>query len=434
MEKLGYKMTASSLMASNAVIVNEGSGVLVNAMTQDYSYVLTAKHVLAKSDSENIVTNQYGRSLRVYGVLVGQEEHCDCAVIKIEHVPAVAQQSFPAIALPNSASLKFVGFPGTERQSSTPLKIYDGHVTDVRGELISFTIEGSPAKTAIDGMSGGGMYYIVNEYPFLVGVEFGMDSIRQDLQYGRIQCESLISFEEIINLNSAAPMVPAYLECFSRLKEYIFDFNVVDKNRVLNLKSALNTFADELIEQGMPPPFELMSKYKADLLVGPYQVDDVKNKDLWVAYFEFLIICAILDNVSIANGSYIESLERRRRILYTPDGSNWVGKLDLILKVARKLLDKNGIVIVTSPENGAELLPDDFEVDRVIRNIARIANSGPLAPIDQVEQEMYKSFVLTHLEGLRKKCVINKERVYAEVEAGLEQLQTFKESFNEFIK
>lgn len=69
-------MTASNLMTSNAVIVNEGSGVLVNAMTQDYSYVLTAKHVLAESDSENIVTNQYGNSLRVYGVLVGQEEHC----------------------------------------------------------------------------------------------------------------------------------------------------------------------------------------------------------------------------------------------------------------------------------------------------------------------------------------------------------------------
>ena len=119
------------------------------------------------------------------------------------------------------------------------------------------------------------MYYIVNEYPFLVGVEFGMDSIRQDLQYGRIQCQSLISFEKIINLNSAAPMVPAYLECFSRLKEYIFNFNVIDKNRVLNLKSALNIFADELIDQGMPPPFELMSKYKTDLLVGPCQVDVV---------------------------------------------------------------------------------------------------------------------------------------------------------------
>ncbi len=207
-------MTASNLMASNAVIVNEGSGVLVNAMTQDYSYVLTAKHVLAKSGSQNIVTNQYGNSLRVLDVLVGQEEHCDCAVIKIEYVPTVAQQSFPAIALPNSALLKFVGFPGTERLSATPLKIYDGHVTDVREGLISFTIEGSPSKTAIDGMSGGGMYYIVNEHPLLVGVEFGMDSIRQDLQYGRIQCKSLIVFEEIINLNSAAPMVPLIWSVF----------------------------------------------------------------------------------------------------------------------------------------------------------------------------------------------------------------------------
>ena len=130
-----------------------------------------------------------------------------------------------------------------------------------------------------------------------------------------------------------------------------------------------------------------MTKYKDDLIIGPFQPADIKDKRLWIAYFEFLIICAILDNVSATDYRYIKELERRRRILYTNDGSNWVGKLDIIL-----------------------------------------------APIDQVERAMYKSFVLTHLEGLRKQCVVRNERLFANTEPGVAQLRAFKEYFNAFIK
>jgi tRNA A37 N6-isopentenylltransferase MiaA len=44
--------TASEVMQSYCVMVNGGSGVLVNAMTQDYSYVLTAAHVIRKKIDE----------------------------------------------------------------------------------------------------------------------------------------------------------------------------------------------------------------------------------------------------------------------------------------------------------------------------------------------------------------------------------------------
>ncbi|MBU9824911.1 ABC-three component system protein [Rahnella perminowiae] len=431
-------MTFSELMASYCVIVNGGSGVLVNAMSQDYSYVLTAHHVLKKNKAENVVTDHNSKQLKVLDILEHKDQDhlskYDCAVIQVEYVPTIAQQSFPACSLPDMATLKLAGFPGTERQSSSPMKIYDGHMTDVRGDLIVFNINGTPGKNAIDGMSGGGLYYVANDRPYLVGVEFGMDSVNQEQQYGRVQCQGLVRFAEIIENNKTAPMVPAYLECFSRLKENIFSFNVINKSTVINLREALHNFADSLVAQGMPPPYELMSKYKGDLLIGSCHANDIKDKGLWVAYFEFLIISALLDNVSITDDTYIQNLERRRRMLYTSDGSNWVGKLELILKAARKFLDEDGIVIVASPELGAELLPDGFEVDRVIRNIALAPGAGPLDPIDRVERAIYKSFVLTHLEGLRKQCVVLNERLFAETEAGLAQLHTFRKNFNAFIK
>jgi hypothetical protein len=437
-KKSGFKMTTSELMASYCVTVNEGSGVLVSAMSQEYSYVLTARHVVRESIADNVVTDHKGKELKVLGVLLHTDENhrkiYDCCVIQVEYVSSITQQAFPASLLPNRANLTLLGLPATERDSATPIKHYDGHMTSVVNELIVFTVDGIPGKDTISGMSGGGVYHVDGNRPYLVGVEFRMDGDDQDQQYGRVQCQGLNRFEEIIEVNSKASMVPAYLECFSRLRELIFGFNVVEQKNVVDLRAELLKFADGLVGQGMPAPYELMGNYKSDLLISSHRPGEVKDKELWVAYFEFLIICAIIDNVGTVDSAYVQGLERKRRVLYTSDGSNWVGKLELILKAARKLLDKNGTVIVVSPEQGADMLPDGFQVDRVVKNIALVPNAGPLAPIDQAESSIYKSFVLAHLEGLRKQCVVRKETDFAKAEAGVAQLHVFRKHFNAFIK
>lgn len=431
-------MTTSELMASHCVMVNGGSGVLVSAMSQEYSYVLTALHVVRDNVAENEVTDHHGKRLQVMEVLKHpNEEHqkkYDCSVIQVEYVPTITQHAFPASLLLNGANLTLVGFPATERGSATPIKHYDGHMTSVVNDFIVFTVDGIPGKDTIAGMSGGGVYHVDGSRPYLVGVEFGMDSKNQDQQFGRVQCHGLIRFEEIIQVNDKVSMVPAHLECFSRLREQIFGFNVVEQKSITELRSELLKFADSLVAQGMPAPYELMGKYKDDLLVCSLRPNEVRDKELWVAYFEFLIICALIDNVGVVNSAYIQALERKRRILYTSDGNNWIGKLELILKAARRMLDKDGTVIVVSPELGADMLPEDFRIDRVVRNIALIPNAGPLAQIDQAEGALYKSFVLAHLEGLRKECVVRKEEMFAMTEAGIEQLRVFKDSFNAFIK
>lgn len=431
-------MTISESMASHCVRVNSGSGVLISAMSQAYSYVLTARHVLKENTTDNLVVDHKGDELKVINVLTHSDEKhradYDCAVLVIEYLAGVKQQSYPASLLRNRADLTLVGFPSTERNSADPIKHYDGHMTSVVNDLIVFTVDGIPGKDTIAGMSGGGVYFVEENKPYLVGVEFRMDSERREQQFGRVQCQGLCRFEEIIKVNKKAPMVPAYLECFSRLRELIFGFNVVEQKSVTDLKAELLKFADALVDRGMPPPYELMEKYSAELLITPEKSVEVRDRDLWVGYFEFLIICALIDNVDVVDRSYIEGLERKRRILYTSDGNNWVGKLELILKAARKFLDTNGTVVVVSPEKGADLLPHDFYIDRIVSNIALVPNSGPLAPIDKAESSIYKSFVLRHLEGLRKQCVVSKEIQFAQTAPGIAQLRAFKENFNEFIK
>lgn len=430
-------MTVSEIMQSYCVRVNGGSGVLVNAMTQNYSYVLTAAHVLDGITAHEVLDYQENR-VEILEILRHSAPFDlatlsnDYVILKVSFQAHVAQKIFNAEELQHSAGLTLVGYPQGERASQTPIKFYDGHITNVNDDLIFFTIDGMPSKSEIEGMSGGGMYFYKDGQVFLTGVEFRMDASDESHQYSRVQCHSLKKFYEIIEINKSAPMIPAHLECFSRMREMIFVFNVIDQNNVYHLKSELEKFADSLIASGMPPPYKVMTQYDLQLLVDSNQPDELKTQELWVAYLEFLVICALMDNVGATNAEYIKSIDRKRRLLYTSDGGNWLSRLEQLLKTARKLLDKDGTLIVASPDAAAKLLPPNFLLDRVINNIAVVPNQGPFS-IDAAESSMYTSFKLTHLEGLRKSCVIDREFEYQGVPSGIAQLLLLKDKLNEVI-
>ncbi|WP_457907898.1 ABC-three component system protein [Rheinheimera faecalis] len=431
-----YNMNAFEIMQSYCVRVNSGSGVLVNAMTQDYSYVLTAAHVIKDAANYEVI-DYHGNHLQVLDVLRYPKPNdtetasYDCAVLKVVYQERVAQRTMLASGLSDRANLRLVGYPKTERESTDPIKHYHGPLTSVVDELVIFTIEGGPPKATITGMSGGGIYHVQDECPFLIGVEFQMDGTGLEQQFGRVQCYSLIRFKELIQECASAPMSPDYLECFSRIKSDIFAFNVSDENNVRHLKVALDSFTDLLISKGMPPPHEVMVQYSLQLLVDSRHTSELETRELWVAYLEFLVISALMDRSATADVDYIKSIERKRRLLYTSDGTNWISRLEELLKTARTLLDENGSLIVASPHAAALPLPPKIHLEKLIENIA-VVPSNPFS-IDAAERSLYKSFKLSHLEGLRTSCVVNSEFEYQSMSSGPDQLKLFRDKLYEFI-
>lgn len=432
-------MTVSEIMRSYSVRVNRGSGVLVNAMTQEYSYVLTAAHVLDGITAHKVFDYQ-GEYVEVLEVLRHSNPFVlktllnDYAVLKVSFQAHVAQKIFIAEELPHRTDLMLVGYPEVERTSQTPIKFYSGHITNVNDDLIFFTIDGIPSKSEIEGMSGGGTYFHKDGLVFLTGVEFRMDASDEDQQYGRVQCHSLQKFHEIIEINKSVPMIPAHLECFSRMRERIFNFNVIDPDNIRHLKTALERFTDSLITNGMPPPYKILEQYGSQLLVDPLKYDELNSLELWEAYLEFLVICALMDNSGKTDGVYIEGLQRKRRLMYTSSSNNWIRRLEDFLKAARRLLDRDGTLIIASPDAAASSLPSSFRLQKVINDIALVPNQGPFAPIDEVESLIYQSFRLTHLQGLRKTCVVDIEDDYLAGTSAREQLQLLREKLNEIIK
>lgn len=439
-------MTVSEIMQSYCVKVNGGSGVLVNAMTQDYSYVLTAAHVIPEKKDELVVHDYQDKPLTVLDVipqnLPSQEvikanpQLYDFAILKVDYQERVAQKCLPASDLSDRASLTLVGFPDTERQSSNPIKEYTGHKISVAQELIIISLDGIPGTTTIKGMSGGGVYHVQDETPLLIGVEFQMDGTGQDQQYGRVQCHSIARFEEIITAHSSAPMIPAYLECFSNMQDKIFSFNVDDRNNVSALKLELETAADYLISKGLLPPYKVMEQYHSDLLVDPENLNELKTCELWVAYLEFLVISVLIDESKVADDAYLKGLERKRRLVYSGDGKNWIRRLDSLFKTARRLLDKDGTLIIASPESTAKVTATPKQLDKVINDISVVPTQGPFTAIDSVdafESAMLASYTLTHLEGLQRECVVEIEGEYLNVAQGRSKSDLLREKLNEII-
>lgn len=432
-------MTVSEIMQSYCVKVNGGSGVLVNAMTRDYSYVLTAAHVILEKRDDIVVLDYQDTPLGVLSVHIPREwidsklERYDFAILKVDYQERVAQKCLTASDLIDRSPLTLVGFPETERGSSDPIKEYIGHKISVANELVIMSLDGGPGTTTIRGMSGGGVYNVQGEKALLIGVEFQMDGTGREQQYGRVQCHSLVRFEELITANSSAPMIPAYLECFSNMRDRIFSFNVIEPNNVSNLKLELENAADYLIENGLLPPYKVMEQYHSELLVDPTKLGELKTYELWVAYLEFLVISVLIDQSGSADDTYLKGLERKRRLIYTSDGTNWISRLEDLLKTARRLLDKDGTLIVASPEPAARVLPQTFRLEKVISNISVVPNKGPFPVIDSSESAIFTSFKLTHLEGLRNKCVVDIEDEYPNLQAGKSQSDLLREKLSEII-
>ncbi|SEQ93554.1 hypothetical protein SAMN04244573_02557 [Azotobacter beijerinckii] len=421
-------MAVDELIISYAVKVNAGSGVLISALSQEFSYVLTARHVIGDHP-------EVSRDGRAINVIEPPYHHpdVDCSIIKVEYQADIKQRTWMGV-LPAGSRISYVGYPRSNVGTGRPYKIYTGSPNDLAHQIIVCNLDNNPSQESIEGMSGGGVYYIDGHLPYLWGVESRMDDEDPEARYGRIRCFPISRFEEIIETHKLVQIAPFYMGCFSNFKDDIFYFNAANPVNVQKLRQKLIEQAEWLIDQGMPAPHDLMVRYLRELLIGDDEPDvTVMGRKLWVAYFEFVIVCSILDDVDIIDEAYLKTLDRKRRFMYSSSADNWIRKLSEIFKAAKDMLDANGAMLVNSPQENAIGVPDPEDLEEVIGDIASSPRFRELSRIDNAHGEIYKTYSIAHLKGLRNEHVLNKHREYGSSTVG-KQLSIFKGYYGSAIK
>jgi hypothetical protein len=422
-------MNRHDFMTANSVIVNNGSGVLVNSMTEDYTYVLTAKHAVLE---ENIVQKIDGTFINVLGVFEHTNDDVDCAILLVDYQPNIIQKTYNIGVLPDKASLVLVGYPSLRRKEDDKIKHQNGNFLEAINNKFILNADGVPGQDIILGMSGGGVYYIENDNAYLIGIEYAMDGADEAEFFGRLRCNSLVFFDEIIEKNRMPPMIPSFLECFSRIRDEVFNFNVADLTNIEKLRKFLIGIVDKVIEDGLSPYF-LMQRYNEKLLLSNKNINELKDKELWVAYCEFLIICLIIDRPEKADQNYLNILDKNRRLLYYNSGENWTRKLQEILLYAQSIFKDKGTLIITSPQRNAALLPHAKTLENVIDDISAIPQLGYAHEIDNTYENLYKNLVITHLQALHNHCVLDKEYDYKDINFQ-EMINLFVGGYHEIIK
>lgn len=421
-------MTADELIIAYSVKVNDGSGVLMSALSADYTYVLTAHHVIG----DPIVVNRNGRELNIIGGPYRHPDY-DCSILRVEYQADISQLIWRG-ELGAGSRISYVGYPRSNVGSDIPYKIYAGTSNNQAHQIIVCNLDNSPSQESIEGMSGGGVYCILGGHPYLWGIEARMDDEDAYERYGRIRCHSIECFDQIIEANLLAEMAPFHMRCFSSLKSDIFHFNAANPQNVEKLRSKLGQQAEWMIEHNMPTPHDLMLRYKRELLLGDNEPDStVLDRGLWVAYLEFAVVCSVLDGVDVIDVCYLEALDRRRRFMYSCSDDNWLWKLSDIIKAARNMLDANGAILVNTPQENAADLPSGEDIQEVLDDIASSPNFRAMTRIDSAYDDTMKTYSFVHLKGLRNKLVLDKHREYGSSSLG-QQLKIFKDYYDRAIK
>lgn len=145
----------------STVIVNNGSGVAVPAMTAQYSYVLTARHNLQADPKkretllrpeEIRITYRDGQIIKPKEIFSSLTE--DAAILLIEGVqiePIAYSNDF----VEDQARIAILGYPATRRTGTkNSLKTFRGEIQDFEFKRIDVSTSSFATQDEIMGLSG----------------------------------------------------------------------------------------------------------------------------------------------------------------------------------------------------------------------------------------------------------------------------------------
>lgn len=424
-------MNRYELMNTHAVKVNRGSGVLVSALSQDYSYVLTAEHVV-RGYQEHKILNHKGEQVNV--IQIYSHPDVDCAVIKIPY-DATINLELHLDVIPHNASLMMVGYPDTrnnETDFDKKVKQQSASFSSfIEDEIVIRATEGVD-REIVEGFSGAGVYYLGDGYPRLIGIEYSMDGPESEWYLGNLKCNAIRCYKELVEANSLAPIMPSFLECFSRLRGKTFDYDIPGTEVISHIKEEFGGIVDQILEDELVKPNLILDKYETALLFSDNQHSSLLDIKLWISYLEFMTISVLLDDPTKADSDYFSGLDKRRRMVFSNSEKNWIYELRGLFKIADSMLDEGGVLVIDNYEPSPTVAPQRFQIKNVLQNISRPKVTGSRLKISQGSESKYKSFKFAHIRALHRLCLVERIEDLHNAEPS-EYLNMLREFYNVYV-
>lgn len=410
---------------THVVIVDDGSGVLIQPAKGDYSYVITAKHVLETvpesgeyKDIDDISVITFSdQTIELANKFIS--DNFDLAILVTQQRLDLDLQT--AISRPErEQSIFYYGYPKNRRSGNYDDRIREfiGKVNETPDGRFSVSLQSRPDWSEISGASGGGIFVEIENQLFLFGIESRYEGSPGREFHGKVVCISMQTIERFIIESGLEKIHPPALNSFLGLVDKTFELysQADDPENLRFLKNKLHERAAIIGATSEVNPMALYDAYKEELLIKESHIQNLHSEEMWIAYLEFLIISCLIDEKQEIDFSYVKDNSTRRRFLFSACKDNWIWRLMDIFRSDFRGLRKGGKIIVSTGDLNARMQAREPQLSNIIANIGRGRVDGLM--VDSAIINPAIEFQVFHLTGLHRFCVLENENDFRRFYAG----------------
>lgn len=332
------------------VKVAGGSGCLFQPLNSEYSYVLTAKHVIEGIENIEIVRQYIGEDgtrvdeqLEILEVpYLHNNPGKDVAIIKVKKIDGIEsllrsdlnsleRENWYLCGHPDSRENNGFSYRKNKLKIENPVELY------IEGE-----IERNVNHSEIVGQSGGGIIKYESSCFLLAGIQKKMAVEDEEETLSRIHFAPLSFFDEIIEENEAnlSPLFPPYIGTFSILLQEIFPFpNLLVKQELI--RNTLVAISESICDGTNPD--KIIKEYGQKFLVNGTPEHIIYHKSLWKSLLEFLTIIKLYEETTDLDD--FTNIHKKRKMLVV-DTDKWTKKLEEIYKSDLSEIEKGGSIVI----------------------------------------------------------------------------------------
>lgn len=426
-----------------SVIIEGGSGCFFQPMTNDYTYILTAKHLFfyeedkgrgrgrgkekfqladgTEIDIKRCVKTQTGWDVEPIPFVLKEGEtyfphkEADISILKI--VPAI--EGFENISIeenfvePNCYEL--CGFPSNVKQT----REYTTHKIDSfivsNGYFYSARLFNSLRQEDIEGMSGCGVLRVVNDNISIIGIQSKMGS--QIFPAGEIGFVQIIHFNEIVEYEEHAgklsKLYPPYLRKFDFLLDDCFALEVdsIDDPKIENARTTLRNKAYDITKSDITP-IGIKELFNERLLINENDSCCLSHKKIWISWLEFLVIMNLMKYDILTSGNLSDIFNSYRLKYSNADEWTEIFRGDLLTSDYVGLKADSTVFVNTrnAPKTNRHLI---IPQGTMPKNIGKVYDKRGFRA--DIGVDPCTSFCFVHLDYLKTKCIIDKLEEYEDL-------------------
>lgn len=418
-------MAGIDLLSQYIVKVEGGSGCLFQPIDDEYSYVLTAKHVISGNNSPSInrqVLEENGSLKNVPLEIIGSpflhtDPNKDAAIIKVKKIDPIEALLRDDFLPENKDGYYLCGHPNSRRNQNDSFRLDEITILQTKEHNYREAKSKQPIiYNEVVGQSGGGILKIEDSCILLAGMQSRMATEDGKETLGRLVFMPLSFYDEIIaeNEGELSKLFPPYIGSFERLLNDIFPLPNLTIKRNL-IQNELKRIAKELCIDFSPAT--ILEIFGEQFLIHGTEKSIIYHKQLWLSFLEILSINQLhnLNKITLVD---LKELHKKRK-LFIVDTDKWTKKIEDIYKTNLSDIEKGGAIIICATNETEPTKTEIPSEELIILDIStpfekdNISNTvrNPFEELRLMNIFKFQSYIINNAIAYAQLTVINSNEV-----------------------